>query len=281
MNLYVDSKSLIKHRKKIIEMVEKQAFLTMTVNLSSFLTKYYLFNMIKSKFGIRPHLRMNISLLDSSDIKLYCNDRLDMELVVNGKLTKNQMKKLSKFTRTIKLYDYSNCIENLDFYKLSSNLVYCTHSCSNLQEAVAFDMSYFNYSDYTCAYSSCLGKTICIDKTGELYFCPYHRDKSHLCNLCEVNSFEEALNHDSFLQTIKRSINRRNACNTKNCSIYEKCYGGCPLDNTDCESIESKIHQASEKRKEIFVKGINLHTLKTYERESVQREISGYPLTKN
>ena len=77
------------------------------------------------------------------------------------------------------------------------------------------------------------------------------------------------------------TMDRRKHCNSKNCPIYEKCYGGCPLETTNCDSINSRILLATQKRKDIMEKGINLQKLKTYERESIQKEVSGFPLTKN
>ncbi len=277
MTLYVDSIALIKYRKKIKTLTSAYPNLKIIIFVNRMMHKNLAYRIVRQKLNALPFFVVDISHLFKNDIKLYNKDRLYFVIIVRNKLSQAQKKKIAIFKKNIIIKDTSADESNYLFYKTCNNLVYKTDFGENISEAIAFDFSAFNYTDYACNYSSCMGKTIYINKAGNLYFCPFHQEESYLCKIADVSKLEQTLKQKCFISTLDKIIERRKSCKNSSCKIYEKCNGGCPFDSINCEQLKTRISKAEQLREQIKQSNVPLDAIPLYQCESIQKEICGFP----
>lgn len=126
-----------------------------------------------------------------------------------------------------------------------------------------------NDTSFDCKFSSCLGKTICLDKKDNLYFCPHHRQASFIGTLKTTSSLWD---NPEFTTVLTNAIAARNDCKA-NCKLYKHCHGGCPLDNK-CQEYKEQF-EASERDMTSLIKARTpLDSLPIYKADSIINYLS-------
>ena len=88
----------------------------------------------------------------------------------------------------------------------------------------------------SCKYTSCLGKTIYIDKLGKIYSCPFKPNRVELRDIDQCKTIQDIFNSEGYTTILRNVIERRNNCLNK-CSKAAFCLGGCPLEDGGCPEI--------------------------------------------
>ena len=92
-----------------------------------------------------------------------------------------------------------------------------------------------------CDHDSCLGKYLCLDQDGILWFCGRKLKGSRMYQIS--GNTEEALYDENYDQTLKCAVKKRRQCRAE-CGDFEICRGGCPLKSPtgeDCRDFQKKI----------------------------------------
>lgn len=224
----------------------------------------------KTKTYSKIRYLIPIEYVDVSYIKKTCNCRIivDYQIKVDHELTKKDLKKLeklSKLNRVFEVYDYSGLNQEEKFI-IYRNLAYI-NNIDKKDEVKFFYIACDNRLD-TCMYSSCLGRTISIDKEGNYSFCPKYHDKTMFSSLNNGISNDLLYNTESFLVALSGAVKTRKEC-YKNCNLLEICQGGCPLDQTSCKRFKEKFNIAQNSKKEIFDKKAVLNYQLLYIEENI------------
>lgn len=91
-----------------------------------------------------------------------------------------------------------------------------------------------DYMQNDCCHSSCLGRTLYVNKDGIISFCKYHVNESKLIKIHDAKDINSIFNNMKFMSVLKNNIDRRNICKSQ-CDIFMNCGGGCPLENINNE----------------------------------------------
>lgn len=194
-----------------------------------------------------------IEYLDVSYVKKTCNCKIiiQYQIKIDHELTKSdlvKLSKLSKLNRVFEVYDLSG-INQSEAFITYRNFVYID-SKDKKDDIKFFYIVCDNRLD-SCMYSSCLGKTIYVDNSGNYCFCPKYADKTRFSNI-EVGLNNELLyNSESFLLTLSSAVKQRKSC-YQNCNMLEICQGGCPMESSSCERFKTKYNLSKEFKKSLF-----------------------------
>ncbi|MCI8431129.1 MAG: hypothetical protein HFI16_12900 [Lachnospiraceae bacterium] len=91
-----------------------------------------------------------------------------------------------------------------------------------------------------CEHSSCLGKYLCLDQDGMLWFCGKKREGSRMHRL---SGRSEELFDENYNRILERAVEGRRHCQAE-CGSFSVCRGGCPLKSSseeDCRNYQKKI----------------------------------------
>lgn len=78
---------------------------------------------------------------------------------------------------------------------------------------------------YDCRHNSCMGKNLCVDKKGKVYFCTEKKDGSYMYTL---NKKLTKLYNEKYFYILKNANIRRKVCR-ESCNEFYICRGGCSL----------------------------------------------------
>lgn len=272
MRIYLESKTLFKYKKCLLEKTKTDSALDITCNVS-YGTFYKTYRLIHKKFKCVPKFCIEINHITKRVLSLFEKNKFKLQIDVSGKVPKRKINLIAKCKKPVILIDESNIFDNIKFYKNINNLVYKTNFESNYEAMLYFDLAYFNKTNMACEYDSCLGENLFIARDGETYFCYKNLSKSWLGNISDCNSLESLFENETFTNVLDKAIEKRDDC-SKKCKIFVKCKGGCPLRKGDCEKLLENLTKATMERKNIFQNNIPLDKEHLFVKESIIREIS-------
>ena len=229
------------------------------IKISKFLKR----NKIKFSFVVASSNYSNAVLRLIKDKK----NPVTMQFIVDKALTKKDMiffNNLSIINRNFEVFDYENkaCSE---FFKNVKNISYFTLPSEKEQNRMLY--VYCNNGNSYCKWSSCLGKVLFINKEGDISFCPKYSKKTYLQNFSSVKSFDEIFDNEVFIKYLEKMICKRNECKAK-CKYFNKCKGGCPLEE-ECISFEETYLLAQNEVRKILDNNINLEELPLSVKENI------------
>lgn len=100
----------------------------------------------------------------------------------------------------------------------------CRVGISNFRELI--DLNIRNQST-VCTFGSCLGRWLCMDKSGDIYPCDRLCNPMYnICNIEKIESIEDVFFNEKFYVILKSAVERIEQCKL-NCDIFKQCYGGC------------------------------------------------------
>ena len=272
MKLFVDSSILLKKKKAIATLFSEDGHLSLHVfpNRRAHFRKVR--KAVPDTFKIKPTYTIAARDLSEKKIRYYNYGKVFFDVVADRPLTKRQKELLQKTQKTLLVRDVSGDPAVGDFLRSCSNVVLDGQN-GNLGDAVAFDLAGFERTAYTCHFSSCLGDVLYLDRSGRIYFCPYHTDASYLCDLKEVGEVKKVFNNPTFGAVLQSAIEKRKVC-SQACALFSACGGGCPLESVSCEDLKNGVAAAAEERKSILESKADLKDLPLYKKESLIKEIS-------
>lgn len=92
----------------------------------------------------------------------------------------------------------------------------------------------------SCEHDSCMGKYLCLDQDGILWFCRKKLKGSRMYRFSRCS--EEALYDENYNRALEYAVERRRHCQAE-CGAFPVCRGGCPLTcsaGKDCRDYQKK-----------------------------------------
>lgn len=200
-----------------------------------------------------------------------CNSSslLSCVVLVDRALSNRQWKRICRLNGLIRIVDTSGAPNEM-YYESNRNVVYEKDGANTIRLADIYHLTTSDKAIYQCHYSSCLGKTLFIDKNGDVSFCPKHPGESRLGTVdCLDGIFEAPV----FYEVLSKTVGKRRECK-KNCPHFEKCKGGCPFEN-DCDAFRSTFTDALRDRDHIIAREEDLSKLPLYKELAVLRHLCG------
>ncbi len=200
----------------------------------------------------------------------YCNRLLlDLILIIEKPITKQQKAALSKLERATVVYDNSNDEDTANFLNEQRNLLVCTKEKDCALQADLFHLAVYKQRQYQCKCSSCLSNVLYITKENDVCFCPFYPEQSRLCSTDYDGDY---FDNDAFVQVLSEQIEKREECK-RSCEHYSVCHGGCAI-NDVCQTVKTLYPKMQERAKEIIENNQPLSDLPLYEKEGVLRGVS-------
>ena len=251
MNVYIDSKALLKYKNKLNDLFKNDGALHLQILNVKRCQIFRTYRIAKKMFGVKPNYFVKLENIGLFAGNLCKKARIRLSVIVpEGKEIKAQ-KLIKKYRHNVVLFD------------------------KYIDEKMFFDLAYFDHTFYKCNFNSCLGKILYIRANGDIHYCYKHLENSKLINIKDIDDLENIFENGNFEEVLDKTIEKRNNCKSS-CKYFEKCGGGCPLEEHDCESFKKNLESAKQERKNIIDNNIDLNTLPEYKKESIIKEISKY-----
>ena len=96
-----------------------------------------------------------------------------------------------------------------------------------------------------CEHGSCLGKYLCMDRDGALFFCEKKLEGSRMYEISSLPG--EQLYDQNYERVLGHAVEKRRRCQAE-CGDFPVCRGGCPLQASgqeDCQACRKKIAYVS------------------------------------
>lgn len=164
----------------------------------------------------------------------YNKNPINLTLIIDKEISERAKKIILKAQKTIKIIDFSNNLENIEFYKSFNKIIYKTNDEDVILSVDLMHVYKFFEPIFQCKFSSCLGKNYYVDKKGIISFCPNHLSESMIG---DIKSNEKFKDNKLFSSVLNKAIEKRDNCK-ENCKYYEYCVGGCPLEDGCCNFPE-------------------------------------------
>jgi len=140
-----------------------------------------------------------------------------------------ELESISKLTCGVDISLRFECVNGVDdnFMSLFSDWLFSKHD--------------FEIKDFTdliklilmkertgCEYNSCLGHVLSFDSSGMVYWCKNNKPETVLGHIDEIKNLSDFLHGGQFEKYLDMHYHKREYCKS-NCSRYEICQSGCPL----------------------------------------------------
>ena len=231
MELYIENSSIGAVKKayyQVSENIKKTVTRAVVINRGTFLkTAAYRFFWRKGVSELEYVIFHTASLGRAIALLNRNKRRIRLTVVVDKKLDERAKALLKKARYEVKVIDIADGGVNLDFYKTCKYLIYKCGEENTILDSDIMHLYKFYETEYQCKFSSCLGNKIYIDAKGDVFFCPWHTDKSKLGNIGDNKNYFE----DECIRTVlHNAVAKRDKCKSE-CKYFEYCAGGCPLED--------------------------------------------------
>ncbi len=215
-------------------------------------------------------LEITASKLTAALVSLF-NHKPLLTLTVRAdrRLTASQRKRISQISGRIVVIDRTGDEENEKFYQSNRNIVYKGETYDGIAVADAY-AACSGTPMIGCTHTSCLGKTLYVSRDSMVSYCPHFPENSEIGKLDDMNSL---FNHPGFLATLKKTVDKRNACK-QSCHLFPVCRAGCPL-SFDCEAFKKRYQDACEDLSKMMEMRAELSSLPLYKEYAILYKLFG------
>lgn len=189
-------------------------------------------------------------------------NRYTLEFVVDKPLTKGVWKRICRLQNAIYIDDRTQC-DHSALYRADRRVSFRNRSCDGLGTVNAYYAA-VKMPLKQCQFSSCLGRTVYISKSGAVSFCMERPEQTYLGQIGEL---KQLFHTPQFLEALQTMIAKRGKC-SRECSHYQGCAGGCVF-WTDCDAFRKECDEAVRDVSHLIETRCDLSKLPVYKERSV------------
>ena len=274
MNIYLENNGLfgnIRRLKKCRALIGNDQTVHLYLISSSKVTAVELY-LLAFRFSWLKNMTLEItaSKLTAELVSLF-NHKPLLTLIVRAdrRLTASQRKRISRISGRIVVIDTTGNEENETFYRSNRNIIYKDEKYDGIAVANAY-AACSGIPTIGCTHTSCLGKTLYVSHDSTVSYCPHFPAKSEIGKL---DSMIFLFNHPDFLDTLKKTVEKRNSCK-QSCELFPVCRAGCPL-SFDCEVFKKQYQDACEDISRMMKMRAELSSLPLYKEYAMLYKLFG------